>query len=455
MNRFRHIALPCLACIVAAGATNAAVDTENPARQYQPTEPLDERIDPSKITEGDVPPLPTSIIAPMPPTFRIAMEAESAPVDADTWIRTVASIDRGLDFLRSRQSPGGFWMIQTETPPTDEPEQVTPVAAAVTAMGLQSFAQRGLDPDVDPTLSKAVIAIMGSRDQKELLANPLANYIQSAMVSGLASLEDDRFREAVTDGVQSLTRQQWNGEEGIAMRADWFGGAGYGNRGRPDLSNTQSMLQALHDSGMSPDEPAFQEAIVFLSRTQNLQSVNDATWAGDDGGFVYTPANGGESMASQLAGEGRYGELVPAGTPRSLRSYGSMTYAGFKSLLYAGLDENDPRVKAAFEWIRRHWSFEENPGLDQQGLYYYWLAMARALRASRQTVITDVDGTPHRWREELAEAIIRRQRLDGSWRNDEDRWLEGEQELATVYALLALEELLKPDPAASPEQVEP
>jgi squalene-hopene/tetraprenyl-beta-curcumene cyclase len=132
-----------------------------------------------------------------------------------------------------------------------------------------------------------------------------------------------------------------------------------------------------------------------------------------------------------------------------------MTYAGFKSLIYAGLDENDPRVRAAYDWIRRHWTFDENPGLGQQGLYYYWLAMARALRAGQQPVITDAEGAPHHWRRELAEAILQRQRTDGSWRNGEDRWLEGEQELATVYALLALEELLKPDPTASPEQVEP
>ena len=59
-----------------------------------------------------------------------------------------------------------------------------------------------------------------------------------------------------------------------------------------------------------------------------------------------------------------------------------MTYAGFKSLLYAGLTGDDPRVAAAIGWIQRHWTLEENPGLGGQGLYYYLHAMARALRAS-------------------------------------------------------------------------
>ena len=34
-----------------------------------------------------------------------------------------------------------------------------------------------------------------------------------------------------------------------------------------------------------------------------------------------------------------------------LRSYASMTYAGLKSMIYAGLDRDDPRVKAALTYI--------------------------------------------------------------------------------------------------------
>ena len=34
-----------------------------------------------------------------------------------------------------------------------------------------------------------------------------------------------------------------------------------------------------------------------------------------------------------------------------LRSYASMTYAGLKSMIYAGLDRDDPRVKAALDYI--------------------------------------------------------------------------------------------------------
>ncbi len=121
-----------------------------------------------------------------------------------------------------------------------------------------------------------------------------------------------------------------------------------------------------------------------------------------------------------------------------------MTYAGFKSMLYAGLSPDDIRVRAAFDWIRRHWTFDENPGLGQQGLYYYYHTMARALAVSQQKMVIDVDGVAHNWRQELIDALLARRREDGSWQNPTDRWLEGEPVMATIYAVLALEETLKP-----------
>jgi len=120
-----------------------------------------------------------------------------------------------------------------------------------------------------------------------------------------------------------------------------------------------------------------------------------------------------------------------------------MTYAGFKSMLYAGLSPDDVRVRAAFEWIRRNWTFDENPGMGQEGLYYYYHTMSRALRAAQQHTI-EIDGTRHNWRDELTQAILARQRADGSWQNPADRWMEAEPVIATVFAVLALEEAIKP-----------
>ena len=41
-------------------------------------------------------------------------------------------------------------------------------------------------------------------------------------------------------------------------------------------------------------------------------------------------------------------------------------------------------------------------------------------------------------------ALAARQREDGSWRNSAERWEESNEDLATIYAVLALEEALKP-----------
>jgi squalene-hopene/tetraprenyl-beta-curcumene cyclase len=121
-----------------------------------------------------------------------------------------------------------------------------------------------------------------------------------------------------------------------------------------------------------------------------------------------------------------------------------MTYAGFKSLLYAGLSKDDPRVKDALGWISLHFTFDENPGLGQQGYYYYIHAMSRALHASRIDALRDGSGRERRWRTELIDALVARQREDGTWRNDVERWEESNETLATVYCVLALEEAIKP-----------
>ncbi len=412
----------------------------------EPAGGLDERIKPDKITEQELPRLPERVILPMPPDHRLATKPDDVPIDAEHWAKAHAAIGAGLGFLRASQDTNlGAWMTGAESAPTDQPGAISPVSVAVTALAIKCFAQFGINFDDDRNLESAVAFILNAQhDDGRFEGGALSNYVTSAAISAMASLDDQTLQEQLVRATQFLQQSQWDQSEGLSPRQDWFGGAGYGDRGRPDLSNTQMFLDALYDAGLSPDEPAFQRALVFLSRGQNLQSANAAEWtAANDGGFIYTPANGGESMASEYAGEGRYGENLPAGAARSLRSYGSMTYAGFKSMLYSGLSPDDERVRAAFDWVRHHWTFEENPGVGQQGLYYYYHTMARALRAAQQDVIADIEGVEHNWRAELIDAIASRQRPDGSWLNEADRWMEGAPELVTIYCVLALEECLK------------
>jgi squalene-hopene/tetraprenyl-beta-curcumene cyclase len=419
-----------------------------------PARPLDPRINPGRMTESEPPPPPGAIVQPLPAIHRIAPahDAES-PISPASDARARAAIDRGLSYLRTRQTPSGLWLAGATAAPTDQPEKAEPVAVAVTALGLKAFAQaqRG-DAPRDPAVDAAIAFLRLARRPDGTYGGEIsANYVNACVASGLAAVGDREAAEMLRPLVDWLKRGVWDDGEGLAAQKDWYGGAGYGKHGRPDLSNTQLLLDALHDAGVSPDDPAVQATIAFVSRTQNLPATNRAAWSQQgsaDGGFVYTPANGGESFASESAGEGRTGELLPPGTPRSLRSYGSMTYAGFKSLLYAGLARDDVRVRAAYDWVRRHLSFQENPGLGKQGLFYYYHAMARALNAAQQPTISPlaVDGTEGEainWREALIDALATRQRDDGAWVNEANRWMEDQPELVTIYAVLALEEALK------------
>ncbi len=116
-----------------------------------------------------------------------------------------------------------------------------------------------------------------------------------------------------------------------------------------------------------------------------------------------------------------------------------MTYAGLKSMIYAGLTKDDPRVIAAMNFIRKNYSLTDNPGMGQAGLFYYYHTFAKSLRTANVDVLDDESGKPHVWREELAGHLIGLQQSDGSWVNsNSDRWMEGDRQLVTAYALLAL-----------------
>jgi hypothetical protein len=207
-----------------------------------------------------------------------------------------------------------------------------------------------------------------------------------------------------------------------------YGGIGYGGRSRPDLSNTAFLVDALKSAGAKPDDPALQKALAFVSRCQNLESQHNTTKFAakiNDGGFFYTPAL--DESAQQR-------ELVNGGLP----SYGSMTYSGLKSMIYAGLTKNDPRVKAAIGWIRANYDVTSNPGKGQSGVFYYYHTFAKALDALGIDEIEDARRAKHNWRRDLVEELAKRQKTDGSWVNSDNLWMEGDPNLATAFSLLAL-----------------
>ena len=158
-------------------------------------------------------------------------------------------------------------------------------------------------------------------------------------------------------------------------------------------------LEALIAAGVPKDYPAIKNAIIFLSRCQNLPGeANKFEYAkkateGDRGGFVYNPADTTNEKSDKRTPEG------------GLRSEGGMTYAGLKSFLYAGVGKDDPRVKAAIDCIRRHYTVEENPGQKDAGLFYYYHVFAKAMDALGEDRFEDANSVKHDWRKELFAAL--------------------------------------------------
>src|SRR5690606_13895142 len=104
----------------------------------------------------------------------------------------------------------------------------------------------------------------------------------------------------------------------------------------------------------------------------------------------------------------------------------------------AGVDKEDQRVKAVVKWIGKNYDLKSHPGQGNAGLYYYYHTFAKALDAFGQEVIEDDQGARHNWRKDLTEELAGRQRDDGSWVNQNQQFFEGDANLCTSFALLAL-----------------
>jgi len=267
----------------------------------------------------------------------------------------------------------------------------------------------------------------------------LANYRTCLAIMALNAVDSEKYKEVIAGGQRYLRKTQFVEENGdYSQKDDWeYGGWDYKKeeeKADPDMSNVQFALAALKETGVPPDDPAFQRAIVFLQRCQNRTESNDvppaeeedAPVVGNDGGAIYSPRSSKADVVTLPDGRKVY------------RSYGSMTYALLKSYIFCGLDKNDPRVQAAYKWITEHYTVDENPGVGQQGLFYYYMTMARALTAYGVDVVKTPDGREHNWRQDLAEKLVSLQREDGSWVNPHDRWMESDPALVTAYALTVL-----------------
>ncbi|MEO8614216.1 MAG: prenyltransferase/squalene oxidase repeat-containing protein [Luteolibacter sp.] len=342
------------------------------------------------------------------------------------------SIARGNAWLKSQQKPDGTW--------DDEG------LPAFTALVLTAATR---DPNIDRKapfpehIEKGYNWLLGQQKEDGGIYNRgLSVYNTATAVTALVSAGRENYDPAIIKARKHLIDNQW--DIGQKKETDNLndGGVGYGSKNdHTDMSNTYLAIEALAlskkviEDSKHGDQPDLDwgAAVRFLSRCQNLEGSNDQPWASSDpknkGGFIYAP---GESKAGE--------DKLPDGRT-ALRSYGSMSYAGLLSFIYAKLGPDDPRVVAVKEWLGKNYTLDENPGMGSQGIYYYYQTMSKALAAANIDTLKLENGKEADWRKDLGEKILTTQRENGSWVNDNGRWMESNPILVTAYTVLSLEQV--------------
>ncbi len=353
----------------------------------------------------------------------------SKPANESLKKEVVRAIDRGIAFLEKKQEEDGRWGEENYPALTGMAVQCILGDPSREGDALPASAGRGLE------FIRSKVRLDGG-----IYGKGLGSYNTSICMMALLEAGQERDKDVLVNARRFLVNQQSDFDRKGEADNVFDGGVGYGSSySHPDLSNTYHALEALHytrDLLKESDEEMldldWEAAITFVQNCQQRPETNKAEWVSkdekDQGGFVYFP---GKSMST---------EELPGGKV-ALRSYGSMSYAGLLSFVYAQMDKDDPRVGAVLGWLKKNYSLDENPGMGQQGLYYYYNTMSKTLSILDFDVFELADGTKVNWREDLTKKLFDLQREDGSWMNDNGRWWEKDPVLGTCYALLCLQRM--------------
>ena len=337
-----------------------------------------------------------------------------------------AALERGLDYLVEQQPTNGVWSNAD-----------FPALSALPLWAL-SIANRPRDAEA-ATRAERFVAGCTQPDGGIYVAVPgrrggaLGTYNTAICMTALHARGNPAHHPLIRKARSYVVETQLLGDD------EYRGGFGYEKNSRQpyaDLNNTAWALSAMRatqdvEETRPPGEPRvdvdWDAALAFVDK---MQLATGEANAEDAGGFMYKPADPNKAGVATNA----------VGRPY-LRSYGSITYSGLLSLIYAQVGRSDPRVVSAVDYARRHWTLDENPGMGLQGLYYYYTIMARSLAATGLAELPPVEtgGEPIQWREALIAKLITLQQPDGRWVNSNNRFWENDPILATAYATLAME----------------
>ncbi len=340
-----------------------------------------------------------------------------------------AAVDRALDWLAANQKPDGSWSDGS--------------FPALTALPVWAFAA-GKHPKRTQCLKGGVDYILGCvhedggvyRHVEGRKGGGLSNYNTAICMTALHATRRADLVPVVQNARKFIAGAQHFGDD------VYRGGFGYDKstkRAYTDLLNTYYSAQAMRLTQDVEDLRArddkrvdidWKETVKYIERLQaKPESGEDNT-----GGFVYNPSDPKAGTITNRTGVVHF------------RAYGSITYAGLLALVYANVGPEDARVLSALDWSARHWTLEENPGMGQQGLFFFFNVLTRALDASGRDFVPIEGGTLLNWKAELAKKLIALQKIDpktghGYWTNATGRFWENDPVLATSYCVLALQNL--------------
>jgi squalene-hopene/tetraprenyl-beta-curcumene cyclase len=337
------------------------------------------------------------------------------------------AVEKGCAWLESRQNTNGSWS--------------SPDHPALTALVLTALIGPSPGKSTAPAIDRGYGYLLSCvQPDGGIYKDGLSSYNTSVVLTALVLRNRLQDRAVIQNARRYLIGLQVGDAQLGETNSPFSGGIGYGGaEKRPDLSNTALALEALYESrppvqdasGLKAPDLNWKAALRFVQNCQNLPGSNPLPWASDDpankGGFIYAPERSNAGQTNLPSGRVAY------------RSYGSMTYAGLLSYIYADLKSDDPRVTSALDWLRGNYTVEENPAMGAQGLYYYYLLMAKALTFAGVDTLETKDGRKVNWREELALKLINLQKAGGFWANENGRWWEKDPILDTAYAVTALE----------------
>ena len=340
-----------------------------------------------------------------------------------------AAINRGMAWLIQQQKPDGSWS--------------SPEYPALTALPLWAMSRGGCTNTAAMDKAQQFIlkfvrpdgSIYADPSDKERKGGGLKNYNTAICMVALHATGKPDMVPVVQKARSFVAGSQHLGGD------EYTGGMGYdADTKKPyaDLSNSYMAYEAMRltqsvedlrkqgDARADLDWKAAQE---FLAK---VQSSKPGDAAADKGGFGYSP---------ELK-EAKAGTYTNAAGEVRFHAYGTMTYAGLLSLIYADVSKSDTRVDSAHDWAMKHWTLAENPGMGPQGMYYFINVLTKALAAYGQDVITLPSGQQVNWRNAVIERLVNLQRDSngaGFWKNESGRWEEMDPVLVTSYSLIALE----------------